>query len=565
MVTPLELKGMLAGKRIMVSSGKGGTSTVAQLRDFLRQFPCSDTLRILGSCAEQIDRAPDNIIMTIGEEAIPAHAIPYLALLAIEESSDVVPQAFGFLGVRFQGTLRQTARFTRDPGMTAGDVERLIQMFHNLRDPISTEGTGNGDAGLECALRMSSSQFLHQGPINYLVPRTLLIYRDIWPSVSKATGVSPCADLVRLTGLELEQIILFGKAFFQRGTGGFFRPYRADQFTAGAGPLTEFLTPEGQTRFLKWLSADYATIRAGAARSAPPNEQYDPFRFNPLVEHPIVRPQVQPVPGSTESEPIYLLPCPRLLFSRVTTGIYYELASAYAVAGRQNLFKTAFGHVFQEYVGVLLKGAFGERVLQEWPYENGVDTPDWLVVEGDKLVVVEVKQSGQFLASKMWGRLDDLRADLKKTLGHAMSQLHRFDLALARRATGLEKLSHVRQIEHLIVSFDEISWANWILRDVSREVSEVPEDFSAHLASVHDLERLLAHCWRGSLFNLLERKRLGDTGQAEMDFHDWLTIELDPEGNAKNPLLEAKMDRTFEAWGIQPSAKESRESGSAGA
>jgi hypothetical protein len=554
MSAPLELKGMLAGKRIMVSSGKGGPSTVSQVREFLRRFQCSDTLRILGSASEQVDAAPQNIFMTIGDEAVPAHAIPYLALLAIEESSDIVPPTWGFCSLLVGPRGAQMARFVRELAMTTPDAERLIQMFHNLRDPISIEADGSGDAGLECALRMASAQFVHQGPLNYLLPRTLLLYRDIWPTVAKARGVSPCDDLVRLTGLQLEQILLFGKAFFARTKGGFFRPYRADQLEDGSGQLAALLTRIGQAQFLDWLSTDYPAIRSEASKFVPQDETYDPYRFNPLVEFPIVRPQVQPLGATTDSERIYLLPCRRLLLTRVTSGLYHDLAKAHAGAGKENPFRTAFGYVFQEYVGALLKAAFGDRVRREWAYENDVDTPDWFVVEGDKAVVIEVKQSGQFRLSKMWGHLDDLRKDLRKTLGHALGQLHRFDDALARRAPGLDALTEVRRMERLVISYDEISWANWVLRDVAREVSGVPEGFYAHFASVHDLERMLAHCWQGSLFDLLERKRLGKDNQADMDFHDWLTIELDPEGQARNPFLEAKLDEVFEAWGLQSSA-----------
>jgi hypothetical protein len=551
MSAPLELKGMLAGKRIMVTSGKGGPSTVAQLRDFLRRFQCSDTLRILGSAGEQVDEAPDNIIMTIGGEAVPAHAIPYLALLAIEESSDVMPQRWGFSGLLIGTGGMRMVSFLRDVGMTTPEFERLIQMFHNLRDPISVEAVGDGDAGLECALRMAGSQFLHQGPMNYLVPRTLLLYRDIWPTVAKAKGVTPCDDLQRITGLQLDQILLFGKAMFACTRGGFFRPYSAQQLRDGSGALAQLLTPDAQARFLNWLSADYATIRANAKKFIPGNETYDPYRFNPLVKHPIVRPEIQPQRGRAPHEIIHLLPCRRLLLTRVTSGLYHELADAHAGDAKENAFRTAFGHVLQEYVGVLLRAAFGARVCNEWSYENNADTPDWFVIEGDKAVVIEVKQSGQFLASKMWGRLHDLRKDLRKTLGHALGQLHRFDGALTRRAPGLESLSGVRRLERLIISYDEISWANWILRDVAREVSGVPENFHAHLASVHDLERMLAHCWDGSLFDLLERKRLGNSDQAEMDFHDWLTDELDPTGATRNPFLEQKLDETFQAWGLE--------------
>jgi len=550
---PLELKGMLAGKPIMVSSGEGGPSTVADVREFLRRFPCCDTLRILGHASEQVDEAPAEIIMTIGAEALPPHAIPYLALLAIEESSDFVPPTWGFCGMVVGPAGSRMVRFRREPGMTAAEVERLIQMFHNLRDPISTEADGSGNAGLEFAVRLSTSQFLHQGPLNYLVPRTLLLYRDIWPTVEKANALTPCDELANTVGLQLEQLLLFANAFYATGRGGFFQPYPPDRLGEAGGRLASLLTPAAQARFLEWASADYATIRSKASRHVPPNEAYDPYRFNPLMEHPIIRPQLQPLGVADGSRRVYLLPCRRLLMLRATNGLYHDLANAHASAGKRNPFRTAFGHVFQEYVGTLLRAAFGpHRLLREWVYEDG-DTPDWFVLEGEKAVVIEVKQSGQFLVSKMWGHLADLRKDLSKTLGHAMGQLHRFDQALSLKVAGLEPLANIRKVERLVVSYDEVSWANWVLRDVAREVSGVPEDFFAHIASVHDFERLLANCWEGSLFDLLERKR-GSEDQAEMDFHDWLSKEIDPEGKAEHPLLEARHNEFLNAWGVQSSA-----------
>jgi hypothetical protein len=304
----------------------------------------------------------------------------------------------------------------------------------------------------------------------------------------------------------------------------------------------------------RWLPTPHdATIRSKASKHVPPNEAYDPYRFNPLIAHPIIRPQIQPLGVADGSRRVYFLPSRRLLLLRATNGLYHDLANAHASTGKRNPFRTAFGYVFQEYVGTLLRAAFGpDRVLREWVYED-VDTPDWVVLEGEKAVVIEVKQSGQFLISKMWGHLDDLRKDLSKTLGHAMGQLHRFDRALSRKVAGLEPLANVRKVERLIVSYDEVSWANWVLRDVAREVSGVPQDFFAHIASVHDFERLLANCWEGSLFDLLERKR-GSEDQAEMDFHDWLSKEVDPEGKAENPLLEARHNEFLNAWGIQSSA-----------
>lgn len=76
-----------------------------------------------------------------------------------------------------------------------------------------------------------------------------------------------------------------------------------------------------------------------------------------------------------------------------------------------------------------------ETVKGDWKYgagRNVKDTPDWIVIDGTRAVLIEVKQSGLFLDTKMWGGLVALRRDLKKTLGEAAQQLAVFEAALPR-------------------------------------------------------------------------------------------------------------------------------------
>lgn len=537
MATPLSLKGILAGKRMFVSDNSE-SCTVAELRCFLSRFPVSDTLRLLGDVATQIASTEPNVFGTVGGVAVPLHAIPYLALLSIEESDDLQPPSWGYCSFALhEGTL-QYVRMMRAGGMSELELARAVKMFDALPEPINAPTAHSDDKAFEFMLRMSQAQFVYQTGLHHLLPRTVLIYRDLWPKVEKAGAVLPLDDVRAITGLGFDELLLLGASLFGGSRKGFVRAYPSAEL-AKLG-----ISDGAQQRFLDWASADYAALRTLSRKHQPPDEAYDQYRFNPLHVHPLVAPQVQPDP---DRGVVYLLPCPRLLLMRVTQGLYHDLANHHA-RGRKNDFKTAFGHVFQEYVGVLLREALSRSsVLAEWSYGADVGTPDWIVLEGNRAVVIEVKQSAQFLVSKMWGRLSDLRDDFSKTLGVAFKQLHRFEVDLAQRMRGLEQLRHVTALERVVVTHDQLWWANWIGREQAQQVAGTP-DLHVHVMSIDELERLLAFCRGESLFDLLARKRLGDEDQDIMDVHDWLGQHLDPEGKMRNPYLKARYDEIMSEW-----------------
>lgn len=547
-VEPLKLQALVAGKRIFVTSGEGGTSTVAELRALLRRYPTREMLRVIGQAAAQVERNPPNIIGLLdGKVPVPLAGLPYLALLSIEESDDLEVPCWGYCGLlsSAEGDVLPAQMFPG--GVDGAALGQAINMFHNLRDPISSS-TGSDGKAFEFMVRTSNAQFAIQGALNQLLPRTVLIYQDIWPLVKKARGVAPLDDLKKITGgLDLGQALLFAMAWWGSVDQGYFRPYTASQLDEAK--RKEILNYDAQQKALAWLSASYSEIREAAKKHVPPDERYDRYRFNPLLERPIIRPEIQPNPASG---PVYMLPCPRLLYYRVTSGLYHDLLNHHMGEGVQNPFKEAFGHVFQEYVGVLLREALGtDSVLPEWQYGTAKqtrDTPDWIILDGDRAVVIEVKQSGHFLPSKMWGHLDDLRAELKRTAGRAAAQLHAFQQALDASTVGLERLRNVVSVERVLVTYDFLSWANWIIRQEAQNVAGVEPEFHFHVAHIDEFERLLGACTDRALFDLLHQKRTGEGDQDIMDFGEW-THDYIGE-NVSNPFLEAKVREVMSEWGV---------------
>src|SRR5205807_2452791 len=132
---------------------------------------------------------------------------------------------------------------------------------------------------------------------------------------------------------------------------------------------------------------------------------------------------------------------------RATRGLYFELADHFKGDGRKNPFRSSFGYAFERYVGELLKGALGEAaVAPEKDYCGGSkQTIDWIVLQGERAIFIEVKQSGLYLEAKTWGDLEMIRRDVDRTIGQAARQLYNFERDV--RAGVYPELSHLSDVK----------------------------------------------------------------------------------------------------------------------
>jgi hypothetical protein len=520
MALPFEHVGNILGKAIHVTPRSGRQSSIDELKKFLRKFPTNHTLRALGIISAAMETNGD-LLPIIHGVPIPRHLPAYLGLLSIEVSNDY-----------------------RGAPMADKDLATAIQMANDLPDPILDESLTKEDAALEFLLRLGLSQFYYQGELRHVIPRALLLLKELWPADAK---VNPGRDVQELSGgLSLETIVCAGLVFMATAKSGVVAPVEMP----AAHPLAKIITGEAQEKFLSWISASYGQIRE-KSRIKLPSKNYDQYRPNPLIMYPIVRSDQQ---GGSPPRARLLTPCPRLVLLRATKGLYYNLLDKHNLGPRKNAFKEEFGMVFQNYVGLLLRAALGEsRVLNEWRYDKDKDTPDWIVLEGNRAVLVEVKQSALFLETKAWGHLEGVGDDTKKTIGRGTIQIATFEKAMATKAKGLEKLANVEFVERLIVTFDSLHFGNWIVSEQIKQQlaqGQVPSDFYVHYCSVEDLEYALARCWGGSLYDMLKRKRSTSGNDAAMDFKEWAYAD---NGNAvgDNPLLSSKYEQIMDAWGVK--------------
>jgi hypothetical protein len=510
------------GKNLIGYMPRGGRSyTSDDIGDYLKRFQLHETLRLIGGLSHQLLSKKNESEHSIEGVPISDAVLAYLAMRAIESSNDY-----------------------KKLTMTIGDLAKAADMYWGLPDPIADD-----EEALACLLRFGSSQLDYQRRLDNLLSRTLAIYRDLWSSVPGTVGINSVIESI--AGINIEEILMFTFAFTGQSTnqGGYFRLYENVKSTDPE--VLAWFRQERQQSFVKWLACDYKAFRLQArdGLAKMPSPAYERQRFNPLLRYPILKPDRNPLPGARQ---VYVDPIPHLVHERVTRGLYFDLSEHFKGPGKRNSFRQSFGYVFQEYVGAILKDGLRDvRVLGELKYEAAEGeklTPDWIVIDGDRCLLIEVKQAGLYLESKLWSAIGKVKEDLSKTVGAGVRQLWNFEQAVSSgRHPELAVLSGFKEFERLVVSYDQLYYSNSIIRDLIRDQFvehgiRIPANYHWHVISIDELEAVLG--MHGSKFlGLLKEKQLNSEDD-QMDFGDYLGryyADRDPT----NPYLERIREAFF--------------------
>jgi hypothetical protein len=510
------LEASVAGKNIFTYVPIGGKSyTHKDISLYLKKFKLCDALNFIGQVSYSIFKHKEGtpiykgIPVTIG-------ILAYLAMHLIEDSNDY-----------------------RSSDMQEKDLLRAIDMYYGLADPFMASSTNP----LGCLLRAGSAQFDYDRETRYTISRTLVIYQEIWNQVKKAEELDISSALQELIGLSLHELLVLNFTFFSTAHKGYLQII--DNLEQFPKPLRTILALEKQQAFLDWISCSYQDFRILSRADTPPSSEYEHFRFNPLYVKPALIPDRSPKQGM---EPVYITPVPSLINYRATNGLYFALSDYFRDLTGGQLFRNAFGHVFQEYVGRLLKQAFGEEnVIAEWQYmfnKNQVDTPDWIVICDGRALVLEIKQAGLYLPAKKWANEKDIQKDLKRTIGKGAFQMWKFqndvDSGICKMP---EALSGIEIVERIVVTFDRSYFLNSIMRDKIRQLyPTLPDCYHWHTIAIEELEYVLGRK-ESNLTDFLEKKRF-NPAYDQMDFKDYQARERAESGN-KTELKNVYLDNIF--------------------
>lgn len=483
----------LAGKEIIIYTNKSRKKyTSNDISQFLRKFKLFKALAFIGEISYQLLKNNQHKIV-IQEVPIFNSILAYIAMRLIENSNDY-----------------------RSKDMSIDELLKSIDMYFGIPDPAVID-----NQNIEgCLIRFGSSQFDYEREARHLLPRTLIMYRDLWTTALNANKVDINDALQNICGLSLKEILIFGFVFSLKSDKGFFRIY--DEGEKCPNNLTDIFTLEKQAKFVKWISCRYSNFRASLQLDIPPTPDYEKFRFNPLLKTPVIIPDRNPSPGYSQ---VYIAPIPRLIYERVTRGLYFDFADYFKGNKASNPFRSCFGNVFQEYVGLIFKKSLGENnVKAEWKYgskKQQKDTPDWLIIQDKRAILVEVKQSGLYLTAKKWGELQNIQEDLSRTIGAGVQQMWEFENDIkSGNFNELEWLKDIEITERMIVTYDHPYFLNFILREqIKTIVPNIAENYHWHTITIEELEYFIGIVGNG-LFDALRNKRI-EADKDIMDFRDY--------------------------------------------
>ena len=450
-------EGDLAGKNIITYGSRGGKEySPNDIGQYLRKFKLNDALSLIGELSYKIFKSGKGL-HTIKNIPVFDGVLAYLSMRLIESSNDY-----------------------HSKDMTVEDLLKAIDMYLGLPDPFQ-EDSDNLQGFL---IRFGSSQFDYDREARHLLPRTLIIYENLWTKSGNCNQVDIANAIKSFSGLNLQEILVLSFAFLGSAKNGFFRLIEdVDQYP---DTLKSYFDINKQKAFANWISCNYSYFRERSRSDIPSAIDYEKFRFNPLLLKPAIIPDRNLKPGSSQ---VYITPIPALIYRRVTTGLYFTL-SEYFQDNNEKQFRKTFGEVFQEYVGLLLQKAVGEsNVQQEWTYgpkKNRKATPDWFVIQNGTALLIEVKQSGLYLPAKQWGQLDEIHKDLTRNIGAGVHQMWEFEEDRRNGScTVPDWLNGIEITERLVVTYDRSYLVNSVLRDEIRQLPPtIPESFHWHSISV---------------------------------------------------------------------------------
>lgn len=514
-------EGNIAGKNIITYSPMGGKHySSSDISQYLRQFKLCDALKFIGDISHKILKSNQGIRHISGVPVFNG-VLAYLSMLLIENSNDY-----------------------RSQDMSINNLLTAIDMFFGLPDPFQ-EDESNPQG---CLIRFGASQLDYDREARHLLPRTLIMYKDLWNNkMADGSKIDVDAAIQDISGLTLEEILILALAFTGRSEKGFFRLY--DEPEKYFDYREKYFDIEKQQAFVDFVSCSYQDFRTQLRADIPPNISYDKFRFNPLYLKPAIIPDRNVKPGFPQ---VYITPIPSLIYEKVTRGLYFLLAD-YFKTDKGNQFRSSFGDVFQQYIGLLLKEVFGEdNVKQEWRYgtpKKPKDTPDWFVIQNSFAILIEVKQTGLHLNAKKWGELQEIQHNLTKSIGSGVHQMCEFERDLDNGLCAPpDWFDDIRISERMVVTYDRSYFLNSILRDEIRQLyPSIPKNYHWHTIAVEELEYFLGIVGTEFIAALAE-KRLDSEGD-NMDFRDYYSRKYSKD-DCLNPYLDTIYNHFFSALGI---------------
>ena len=363
------------------------------------------------------------------------------------------------------------------------DVTRLANNIYSIQDPFLNTKAG----GIMTLMRVAYEQFPYQEQLQYQISRHLVLYLESNPP---QLSFDFDIEFRKVTGLTVKEFMMLGFMFYA-ATSAFTYFDRNFVENTKVTSLRPYVSPQNVDAFLAIAGIDFETFRNIRLEEEKIEPSLGRFTFNPLLSHPVIE-----LPDG-----MLCVPVPRLLIYRITQGIYYDLLDAHSQP-QGNIFSTWFGYAFQEYIGTILKDAFGgDNVYSE------VAEVDWLVILEDTALVIECRSGRMLKKIRSKTNRDDVLEMIRRNIVDPAQKLPGKISKIEEGIPGIPT-DKVQTYLPVIITYQE--WYPTALTlDLARsELKHTDaENFHFELMSTDDIEWLLAWSKYENPANVLQEMR----------------------------------------------------------
>jgi hypothetical protein len=384
----------------------------------------------------------------------------------------------------------------------------------------------------EFIIKLAYRQFVYQES-EAIITRSIYIYNYLWDQKYNSSFNIKDAFL-KMYGITYEKYLFYGMALSgSKGSYFYASAYKKDF----REEITIDLQDDDFEKFISLVSMgenDFINYKGSLS--------------NPILKYPILTTNFYP-PDS--KEPVYLVLSKACLYNKLIYGVYYDLLENNIEENGRNDFKTIFGSIFQEYIGILLRAHFKKwRVTPEICYQkdkNRVATVDWFVQRGGNLILIEVKQSSIYLSAKNEGNIEELKKGINQNIIKAINQLEKTEEDIySKKYQELKQFDKIKNVQKLIIIFDPLYFGNLI---VNYLFDDILIRKKTHIINLSNFESLLeVQKKRENLFYILESKM--DSKTNKMDFTEFLYDKY-KTCHASNKFLLKHFDRLLKDWHIK--------------
>ena len=316
-------------------------------------------------------------------------------------------------------------------------------------------------------LRLVASQFPFQVSPYGQYARSLVLYEDLPPALAARSDIPPfdfAAAFEALNGVALTDFIKVGWIAWvaARSHLGFARDY----FEKAQAQGIDLPQDRELIQVLDQLTTTADKFVAEYDKHRGTDPRFAMYNFNPLFMYPLVRPyRFDHTPPPEEDAMV--APLPDLILSRLSVGIFYQVFNQHRTE-----FSQYFGHLFNEYVGTVLRHSVPPGTLlsegdirKTYPEKNG-KAPDWAVVDGSTAVLIECKATRFTRAALTTGDENVVNDSLKQVIT-GLKQLDEFTRACEAKRPGLEPFHHCTKFKPVLATLDDLSETVDELRDAT--------------------------------------------------------------------------------------------------